>query len=227
MIESVLHLTHVSKKFLSGDSELLILEHIDLVLEMGRSVAITGKSGSGKSTLLNLVGGLDSPTSGAVYLRNRKLSDMRDKELSEFRNKNIGFVFQSHILLDDFSALENVCVPALIGGQSARVASQRAKELLDRVGLADRMNHRPQKLSGGERQRVAICRALINKPELIIADEPTGSLDEESSGEIERLLLDLVREEEKTLLLVTHDQQLAKKCDVVYLLHNRVLQEMA
>lgn len=227
MIESVLRLTHVSKKFLSGDSELLILEHIDLVLEMGRSVAITGKSGSGKSTLLNLVGGLDSPTSGAVYLRNRKLSDMRDKELSEFRNKNIGFVFQSHILLDDFSALENVCVPALIGGQSARVASQRAKELLDRVGLADRMNHRPQKLSGGERQRVAICRALINKPELIIADEPTGSLDEESSGEIERLLLDLVREEEKTLLLVTHDQQLAKKCDVVYLLHNRVLQEMA
>jgi lipoprotein-releasing system ATP-binding protein len=227
MIESVLHLTHVSKKFLSGDSELLILEHIDLVLEMGRSVAITGKSGSGKSTLLNLVGGLDSPTSGAVYLRNRKLSDMRDKELSEFRNRNIGFVFQSHILLDDFSALENVCVPALIGGQSARVASQRAKELLDRVGLADRMNHRPQKLSGGERQRVAICRALINKPELIIADEPTGSLDEESSGEIERLLLDLVREEEKTLLLVTHDQQLAKKCDVVYLLHNRVLQEMA
>ncbi len=217
----------MSKKFLSGDSELLILEHIDLVLEMGRSVAITGKSGSGKSTLLNLVGGLDSPTSGAVYLRNRKLSDMRDKELSEFRNKNIGFVFQSHILLDDFSALENVCVPALIGGQSARVASQRAKELLDRVGLADRMNHRPQKLSGGERQRVAICRALINKPELIIADEPTGSLDEESSGEIERLLLDLVREEEKTLLLVTHDQQLAKKCDVVYLLHNRVLQEMA
>jgi lipoprotein-releasing system ATP-binding protein len=227
MIESVLRLTHVSKKFLSGDSELLILEHIDLVLEMGRSVAITGKSGSGKSTLLNLVGGLDSPTSGAVYLRNRKLSDMRDKELSEFRNRNIGFVFQSHILLDDFSALENVCVPALIGGQSARVASQRAKELLDRVGLADRMNHRPQKLSGGERQRVAICRALINKPELIIADEPTGSLDEESSGEIERLLLDLVREEEKTLLLVTHDQQLAKKCDVVYLLHNRVLQEMA
>lgn len=226
MIETLLEFSSISKTFASGDSRISILEEIDFSLSSGSSVAITGKSGSGKSTFLNIAGGLDKPTSGAVLFLGRRLGSMHDREMSEFRNRHIGFVFQSHILLEDFSALENVCVPALIRGERQTDAVARAKELLDRVGLADRSDHRPGKLSGGERQRVAICRALVNGPDLLIADEPTGSLDEESSADIENLLLDLVREQGRTLLLVTHDMQLAKTCDKVYLLHNRALQEV-
>lgn len=227
MIKLLMKFTGVSKTYTSGESRLSILEDIDFSLSEGASVAITGKSGSGKSTFLNLAGGLDTPSTGDVSFLGKVLKNMSDKELSDFRNRHIGFVFQSHILLDDFSALENVCIPSLISGQSQRKAATRAKELLDRVGLADRMDHRPNKLSGGERQRVAICRALINTPEILIADEPTGSLDEESSRDIETLLLDLVKERGRTLLLVTHDMQLASRCSVVYLLHNRELQELS
>lgn len=228
MIENpLMKFSGVSKTYISGESKLSILEQIDFLLPEGISVAITGKSGSGKSTFLNIAGGLDNPTKGEVHFLGKVLKNMYDKELSEFRNRHIGFIFQSHILLDDFSALENVCIPALIGGGQKRKVTQKAKELLERVGLMDRMDHRPNKLSGGERQRVAICRALINSPELLIADEPTGSLDEESSRDIESLLFDLVEEQGKTLLLVTHDMQLAKRCSVVYLLHNRELQELS
>lgn len=227
MTEELLQFTSVSKAYKSGDSRLLILENLSLSIPRGVSIAVTGKSGSGKSTLLNIAGGLDRPTSGSVSFQGSVLGSMSDRELSEFRNRHIGFVFQSHILLDDFSALENVTVPALIRGVRSGIAQKRAVELLQRVGLEERMHHRPQKLSGGERQRVAICRALINDPAIIIADEPTGSLDEESSTGIERLLLDLVQEEQKTLLLVTHDAQLARQCSTVYLLHNRMIQEIA
>ena len=226
MTDELLRFSRVSKVYRSGDSRLLILEDLSLTIPKGVSIAVTGKSGSGKSTLLNIAGGLDRPTSGSVSFQGDVLGNMNDRELSEFRNRHIGFVFQSHILLDDFSALENVTVPALISGVRSNVAQRRAEELLVRVGLKDRMHHRPQKLSGGERQRVAICRALINDPDIIIADEPTGSLDEQSSTGIEHLLLDLVQEEQKTLLLVTHDAQLARQCSTVFLLHNRAIQEM-
>lgn len=227
MTESLLEFSQVSKRFFSGDTELLILDTIDFSLPEGTSVAITGKSGSGKSTFLNIAGTLDKPSSGSVWFKGRDLARMHDRELSRFRNRHIGFVFQSHILLDDFSAVENVCVPALINGDSRRVSVRRATELLERVGLADRLHHKPGKLSGGERQRVAICRALVNRPDLVIADEPTGSLDEDSSATIESLLFDLVREADRTLLMVTHDAQLASRCSHVFLLHNRSLQELS
>jgi lipoprotein-releasing system ATP-binding protein len=226
MTDHLLELSGVSKIFASGDSELCVLENINLILKPRSSVAITGKSGSGKSTLLHIAGALDRPSSGKVLFKYKELQRMSDRQISEFRNRHIGFVFQSHVLLDDFSAWENVSIPALIRGDSYASAVQRSKQLLDRVGLSQRMNHRPQKLSGGERQRVAICRALINEPDIIIADEPTGSLDEQSSSEIEQLLFDMVTEQDRTLLLVTHDVQLARRCEIVYLLQNRSLQEM-
>ena len=224
--KALLVFKQVSKEYASGEKRLMILEGLDFSLQTGSSVAITGKSGSGKSTMLNLAGGLDIPTSGTVVFLGRNLAGMGDRELSAFRNRHVGFVFQSHILLDDFSALENVCIPSLIHGEPLPVVRDRASRLLSRVGLEDRMNHFPQKLSGGERQRVAICRALINNPPLIIADEPTGSLDEEAASQIENLLMDMVREEGKTLLLVTHDMQFAKRCGSVYLLHNRNIEEL-
>ena len=227
MTDHLLELSSVTKIFASGDSDLCVLQDIDLVLDQGSSVAITGKSGSGKSTLLHLAGALDRPSRGKVLFADKELQRMNDRQISEFRNRHIGFVFQAHVLLDDFSAWENVCIPALIRGDRYAQAMQRSKQLLDRVGLSERMNHRPQKLSGGERQRVAIYRALINEPDIIIADEPTGSLDEQSSAEIEQLLFDMVTEQHRTLLLVTHDIQLARRCETVYLLQNRSLQELS
>lgn len=224
MTDTLLQFRTVTKRFISGDSSLIILEGIDFGLEEGSSVAITGKSGCGKSTFLNIAGALDRPSEGSVLFKGKDLDGMGDRELSRFRNRHVGFVFQSHILLEDFSALENVCVPAMIRGAMRKEVTARATELLDRVGLAQRLHHKPGKLSGGERQRVAICRALMNSPDLIIADEPTGSLDEDSSDAIENLLFDLVKEEGRTLLMVTHDMELASRCSTVYLLHNRSLQ---
>jgi len=225
--DELLHFRGVSKEYTSGEKRLLILDNIDLSIKRGMSVAITGKSGCGKSTMLNLAGGLDSPTLGSVMFLGKDLARMNDRELSDFRNRQVGFIFQSHVLLDDFSALENVCIPALIAGGTLRQVRSRAASLLERVGLLDRMTHHPQKLSGGERQRVAICRALMNNPSLVIADEPTGSLDEEASLQIENLLMDMVREQGKTLLMVTHDTQLAHTCASVYLLHNRNLEDIS
>jgi len=225
--DELLSFHRVSKEYTSGDKRLLILDEIELSIKRGMSIAITGKSGSGKSTMLNLAGGLDSPTVGSVMFLGKDLALMNDRELSEFRNSQVGFIFQSHVLLDDFTALENVCIPALIAGGRLRQVRTRAASLLERVGLLDRLSHHPQKLSGGERQRVAICRALMNNPSLVIADEPTGSLDEEASLQIETLLMDMVREQGKTLLLVTHDNQLARTCASVYLLHNRRLEDIS
>ncbi len=225
MSDPLMRLVNIEKRYSSGMSTLTILENLSLIIEEGESIAITGKSGCGKSTLLNIVGGLDRPTSGKVYFKHTLLSSYNDRQLSLFRNIHIGFVFQSHILLDDFSALENVMIPSMIRGESKKSVTFRAKELLERVDLRDRMDHPPKKLSGGERQRVAICRALINNPDLIIADEPTGSLDEESGKSIESLLFDIVQEEKKTLLLVTHDSLLASRCNKVYTLTHRELEE--
>ncbi len=223
----LLSLQHVTKRYTSGDHDLTVLEDLSLTVERNSSVAIIGKSGSGKTTLLNIAGALDTPDEGKVIYNDTPLARMNDRELSRYRNANIGFIFQSHILLEDFTALENVMMPSLIGGAHPKEMKRRAGMLLERVGLTERSSHHPGKLSGGERQRVALCRALMNNPDIIIADEPTGSLDEQSSGAIESLLFNLVKEEEKTLLLVTHDQSLAKRCSHVYeLVHRNIETEL-
>lgn len=219
-------LRDVGKTFVSGDAAIKILEHVDLDIHRGESIAVTGKSGSGKSTLLHIIGALDRPTEGSVLFQGMNMADSTDKQLSRFRNLNIGFIFQSHLLLDDFNALENVCMPALIDGKPKSHVLGRAKELLERVGLAERLGHSPLKLSGGERQRVAICRALMNDPPIIIDDEPTGSLDEESGAQVADMLFTMVQQEHKALLLVSHDRQTAARCASLYVLHNRNLERV-
>ncbi len=188
-----------------------VLRQITLKIEGGHSVVIVGPSGSGKSTLLNIIGALDQATSGRVLFDGRDLAGLSDTELARIRNREIGFVFQLHHLLPQCTVLENVLIPTLAeaDGSNAKAARQRAEHLLERVGLADRMAHRPGELSGGQRQRVAVARALINQPKLLLADEPTGSLDEESSNGIAELLVQLNRNEGVTLIVVTHSQKLA------------------
>lgn len=221
-----IELKGVSKAFPSagkGSGELLILDKIDFTVQEGVSTAIIGKSGSGKSTLLQIAGGLDSPTAGMVICSGTDFAALNDKQKSYHRNQHIGFIFQANLLLEDFTALENVLVPALISGTREKDCRQRAMDLLEMTGLTDRLNHYPSQLSGGEKQRVAICRALMNNPDVILADEPTGALDEENASQIENLLLSLAKAEKKSLLLVTHNNDFAQKCDRVYLLTNRKL----
>ncbi len=225
-----IELKNIVKRFKAaekGEAEITILNNIDLSLKQGESTAIIGKSGSGKSTLLHIAGGLDSPSEGTVLCNGVNFATLDDKKRSQTRNLHIGFIFQSNLLLDDFNALENVMAPALIAGKTIKECKPRALELLEKLGLTDRLSHHPSQLSGGEKQRVAICRALMNEPEVIMADEPTGALDEENAQEVERILLDLVKEEGRSLLLVTHNQDFAFKCDKVYLLKNHILKEVS
>ncbi|HMJ67237.1 MAG TPA: ABC transporter ATP-binding protein [Candidatus Binatia bacterium] len=216
----LLQLQNVSKRFDSPESgeHLEILRNVNLDVARGSSLAITGPSGSGKSTLLNIIGTLDRPTSGDVLLAGQNLSGLSDKELAAVRNRKIGFVFQSHYLLPQCSVLENVLVPTVPNKERCNDSEviARGKKLLQRVGLAERLNHRPGQLSGGERQRVAVVRALINGPELLLADEPTGALDTASSAELTRLLLDLNRNDGVTLIVVTHALELARQMARVY-----------
>ena len=187
-----------------------VLRNIDLLIEAGESVAIVGPSGSGKSTLLNILGGLLPPSDGLVQFAGRDLSQMDADELAVFRNKEIGYVFQSHHLLPQCTALENVLIPTLVGEKDL-AAADRARRLLDEVGLGDRRNHRPAQLSGGECQRVAVVRALINKPRLLLADEPTGSLDAKAAGQLGELLCKLNETESVALVMVTHSRDLARR----------------
>jgi len=199
-----------------------VLKGISLRIEKGRSIVIVGPSGCGKSTLLNIIGGLDHSTAGQVLFDGRNLAELPDDELARIRNREIGFVFQLHHLLPQCTVLENVLVPTLAGGDGASAPErrQRAEMLLERVGLKDRMSHRPGELSGGQRQRVAVARALINEPKLLLADEPTGSLDEETSQSIADLLVELNRDVGVTLIVVTHSQKLAERIGDVMELHN-------
>lgn len=206
-----------------GEEEITILNGIDLCLKQGESTAIIGKSGSGKSTLLHIAGGLDAPSAGQVLCNGVDFASLDDKKRSELRNLHIGFIFQANLLLEDFNALENVMAPSMIAGKSLKECKPRALELLQKLGLSDRLSHLPSQLSGGEKQRVAICRALMNEPEVIMADEPTGALDEENAQEVEKILLDLVKQEGRSLLLVTHNQDFAFQCDNVYLLKNHIV----
>lgn len=209
----VLRARDLHKDFVKGDSKLQIVKGVSFDLMRGDCVAIMGASGAGKSTLLHLLGGLDRPTSGDLYFGNKLVNvwKMSDEALSKFRNENLGFIFQFHYLLPEFTALENVMMPVLIGGGSRSEAMSRAKELLQYVGLRERMEHRPAELSGGEQQRVAIARSVMMRPKLILADEMTGNLDSENSRRVIDLLLDLNRELGIAILLVTHDHDVASR----------------
>jgi lipoprotein-releasing system ATP-binding protein len=224
---AILSLSGITKRFDAPAKDvpaLLILDDISLVLDAGRSLAVTGKSGCGKSTLLHIAAALERPSSGTVMFHGDDLFLMDDIRRSAVWNRKMGFIFQSNLLLEDFTALENVMMPSMIAGMHGSGVRARALTLLDKVGVADRASHRPDSMSGGERQRVAIARALMNSPELIFADEPTGSLDEENAAIVETLLLGLVKEEGCALLLVTHNSGFAHSCDNVLLLRHRKLE---
>ena len=190
-----------------------VLKGIDLDIERGKIVSIVGASGAGKTTLLQIMGTLDKPDSGSVVIDGVNVMNLSDAKRSAFRNKHMGFVFQFHQLLPEFSALENVMMPALIGGVSRREAKRRAEELLAFMGLSDRASHKPNELSGGEKQRVAVARALVNKPDVVFADEPSGSLDTQNKQELHRLFFDLRDQFGQTFVIVTHDEQLADLAD--------------
>jgi ABC-type lipoprotein export system ATPase subunit len=207
----MLSLKNISKRY---DRNTPVLTRIDLTVAAGESVAIAGPSGCGKSTLLNIIGTLERPDSGTLEFDGKNLLTLNEKETAEFRNRRVGFVFQLHHLLPQCSILENVLVPTLVN-KDAGDAHARALHLLDRVGLSARLNHRPGQLSGGERQRAAVVRALMNRPQLLLADEPTGSLSRDGAEDLVRLLLELNREENMTLILVTHSMPLAEKMDRV------------
>jgi len=220
----ILSLKGVSKSFPAtarGGEPIEILDLIDLELFPATSIAITGKSGSGKSTLLQISAGLLSSEKGEVFFDGKKLNTLNDAQLSRIRSNSMGFIFQSSLLLDDFTALENVTVPAMIMGVGEREARAKALHLLESVGLSDRLDHKSDQLSGGERQRVAIARALVNEPLVLFADEPTGSLDERNASLIEDMLFRLVAEKQVALMLITHNTAFASRCDTVYRLHNR------
>ncbi len=202
---------HLAKQFPGVDEPLQVLTDVDLSLSAGEAVAITGPSGSGKSTLLYIIGTLDRPTSGTVRIGGEDPFSMDEAELARFRNRHIGFVFQDHHLLPQCTVLENVLIPTLAGTGAGPIERARAEELLARVGLAERIAHRPAELSGGERQRVSLCRALINEPSLVLADEPTGNLDRKTADSVSRLLLELGRERGVILVCVTHDLELAAR----------------
>ena len=194
---------------------LQVLKGIDLTMNKGEVVAIVGPSGAGKTTLLQIIGTLDTPDNGKLFINETETGKLSEKELAAFRNKNIGFVFQFHQLLPEFTALENVMIPALIAREKASDAEKRAKEILDFMKLSDRMTHKPAELSGGEKQRVAVARALINNPAVILADEPSGSLDTKNKEELHSLFFELRDQMHQTFVIVTHDEQLAANTDRV------------
>lgn len=193
--------------------QLQVLKGIDLDINHGEILSIVGPSGAGKTTLLQIIGTLDRPTSGKIIYNGEDIMQFKDSKLAEFRNRNIGFVFQFHQLLPEFTVLENVAMPALIGNISHNQAYSKAKELIDYMGLGERIQHRPAQLSGGERQRVAVARALINRPKVILADEPSGSLDSHNRNELHRLFFNLRRDLGQTFVIVTHDESLAADTD--------------
>jgi ABC-type lipoprotein export system ATPase subunit len=211
MMDALLKLSAVSKQY---DENTIVLSGVDLAVAPGEAIAVVGESGCGKSTLLNLISTLDRPDAGRIELAGTDVLAMNEKETAEFRNSRIGFVFQLHHLLPQCTVLENVLVPTLVKKDSGD-NRDRALSLIERVGLSDRVSYRPGQLSGGERQRVAVVRALMNRPQLLLADEPTGSLDRESSEKLVQLLLELNREENLTLIMVTHSMRLAEKLDRV------------
>ena len=223
MTNEILTVKNLCKEYVTQSERLFVLKGLNLSVKKGEQVCVIGESGNGKSTLLNILGGIDAATSGSILAGGRELTQMGQDELTEYRAKFVGLVFQFHYLLKDFTALENIFLPAYMAGAPKGAAMEKAKKLLADVGLSDRASHLPSELSGGERQRVAVARALVNDPELLLADEPTGNLDPANSAMIGDLLFDITGRYQKTLLLVTHDMDLAKKGQSLYELKDGVL----
>lgn len=215
-MSNILEIENLEKKYISESESLTVLKDLNLTVESGKKVVIVGESGSGKSTLLNIIGGIDKASSGTVRAGKWILNELSEAQLSEYRSKYLGLVFQFHYLLKDFTALENVAMPALIAGMPKKEAYERAGQLLQDVGVYERKDHLQSQLSGGERQKVAVARSLINNPQLLLADEPTGNLDPANAEKIGQLLFSIVDKYSKTLILVTHDMNLASKGDFQY-----------
>lgn len=223
--QAVLECRDVTRRFREGDSTLEVLSGVNLRVEPAQRLAIVGASGSGKTTLLQIMGGLDEPTSGDVFVDGKSMAHTGEDEKGRLRNRYIGFVYQFHHLLPEFTAQENVAMPLMIRREPRMSALASAAELLGRVGLGERLDHKPGELSGGERQRAAVARALITRPKLVLADEPTGNLDVGNGGHVLRLMLELNRELETSLVIVTHDHTIARQMDRVLELENGVLSE--
>ncbi|WP_031432713.1 lipoprotein-releasing ABC transporter ATP-binding protein LolD [Methylomarinum vadi] len=219
----ILQCTDLRKTYVQGDLNVEVLKGVNLSVSSGERVAIMGASGSGKSTLLHLLGGLEKPSAGEVILDGENLNKINGGRLSQLRNQSLGFIYQFHHLLGEFTMLENVAMPLLIGRQSIKQAQQQATELLKRVGLGHRIKHKPGELSGGERQRAAVARALINKPKCVLADEPTGNLDSKTAEQIYQLMLELNEELQVSFLVVTHDPDLAGRMDHVLHMEDGVI----
>lgn len=223
----VLHAEGLAKTYAEGKMRTPVFDGLELAVSTGETVAIVGASGAGKSTLLHLLGGLDTPTAGEVYVAGQKMSALSDAARGTLRNKALGFIYQFHHLLPEFTALENVMLPVLLNGTTVPDASVRAKALLEAVGMGHRLEHKPGELSGGERQRAAVARALVNRPACVLGDEPTGNLDEKTAAHVFELMLELNRAQKTSLVMVTHDRRLARRLDRVLELHEGRLRELA
>ncbi len=221
----ILEADSIRREFETTEGKLEVLSGINLRIKKGDMAAIVGESGVGKSTLLHILGGLDRPSSGNIFLHGENFSHKNETELARFRNKYLGFVFQHHFLMDDFNALENVMIPALVGGKVRAEAEQIAEQLLCDVGLRDRMKHLPSQLSGGEQQRVAVARSLANNPQIVIADEPSGNLDIKTGEKLHNLLADLNKNRGITFIIATHNKDLAQSCRIIEKLQNGLLHE--
>ncbi|MFT6423441.1 MAG: lipoprotein-releasing system ATP-binding protein [Thalassolituus sp.] len=220
----VLEATGLRKTYTTGPQAVTVWENVDLAVKPGESIAIIGASGSGKTSLLNVLGGLDELDAGTVKIAGQDLSQMSEKARTQVRNKDIGFVYQFHHLLAEFTALENIMMPLLLAGIDKKEAAKRAEESLARLRMQGRGEHKPSELSGGERQRTAIARALVTKPKLVLLDEPTGNLDQSTASEVEKLMDELRADVDTAFVTVTHDQQLARRMERVFLLTNGTLQ---
>ncbi|WP_240703512.1 lipoprotein-releasing ABC transporter ATP-binding protein LolD [Thermomonas aquatica] len=226
-VDEVIRAEGLGKTYAEGKLHTPVFDGLDIAVQAGETVAILGASGAGKSTLLHLLGGLDVPTAGEVFVAGQKMSALSDAARGRLRNRALGFVYQFHHLLPEFTALENVMMPVLLAGQGVAGAHKRAQELLESVGLGHRLQHKPGELSGGERQRAAVARALVNAPACVLGDEPTGNLDEKTAANVFAQMLELNRAQRTSLVLVTHDRSLARKLDRVLELHEGKLRELA
>ena len=224
MNDPVIKISNLHKRYLQGSNAIHILRGIDVDIERGERVAITGLSGSGKSTLLHLLGGLDTPDEGTIAINGKNINELGEAEQCALRNSALGFVYQFHHLLSEFSAEENVAMPLLIGGEKKAAAMKMARDMLASVGLTQRAEHKPSQLSGGERQRVAIARALVTRPQCVLADEPTGNLDEETAEQVNELMVGLSSALNISFVIVTHNLDLAARMDRQYRLHNGLLE---
>lgn len=226
MKNNIIEIKDLEKTYVSKGESLTVLKDLSFSIEEGTRTAIVGSSGNGKSTLLNIISGIDTATSGFVKVGKYELSKMTEKDLCKYRSEFIGLVFQFHYLLKDFTALENIFLPAYMAGKNKKIAMEKAESLLQDIGLYERKNHLPSELSGGERQRVAVARSLINDPKIILADEPTGNLDPENAALISDLLYGVSEKYSKTLVIVTHDKEVAKKAQIIYRLQDKqIVQE--